>query len=158
MKPSKADHRQAGLLPEATRAHPPHLHFKLNPARSLMFFLYAELIVIEQHFMGGGRRCWWPCRSPINDVQIVEPFKSQLALGAGYSGTSTDCLASLHAMRPQHCLYFFPLPQGQGSFRPIFWNLAAGLFDFCGMIRRGPVTAGSDGSSLAALSRRAGCS
>jgi len=26
----------------------------------------------------------------------------------------------LHSQAPQHFLYFLPLPQGQGSFRPIF--------------------------------------
>ena len=30
--------------------------------------------------------------------------------------------------RPQHCLYFFPLPQGQGSLRPIFWTLRGCFF------------------------------
>ncbi len=29
-----------------------------------------------------------------------------------------------YAMRPQHCLYFFPLPQGQGSLRPMFCGRA----------------------------------
>ena len=30
--------------------------------------------------------------------------------------------------RPQHCLYFFPLPQGQGSLRPIFWTFRGCFF------------------------------
>ena len=30
--------------------------------------------------------------------------------------------------RPQHCLYFFPLPQGQGSLRPIFLTLRGCFF------------------------------
>jgi len=29
---------------------------------------------------------------------------------------------------PQHFLYFFPLPHGQGSFRPIFFFLVTGCF------------------------------
>src|SRR5450755_1296385 len=29
--------------------------------------------------------------------------------------------------RPQHCLYFFPLPQGQGSLRPTFGPVRTGL-------------------------------
>jgi hypothetical protein len=29
--------------------------------------------------------------------------------------------------RPQHCLYFFPLPHGQGSLRPTFGPLRTGL-------------------------------
>jgi hypothetical protein len=27
------------------------------------------------------------------------------------------------SLGPQHFLYFFPLPQGQGSFRPGFWDM-----------------------------------
>ena len=30
--------------------------------------------------------------------------------------------------RPQHCLYFFPLPQGQGSLRQIYWTLRGCFF------------------------------
>jgi hypothetical protein len=27
------------------------------------------------------------------------------------------------SLDPQHCLYFLPLPQGQGSFRPILFKM-----------------------------------
>src|SRR5207253_648135 len=32
---------------------------------------------------------------------------------------------------PQHCLYFFPLPQGQGSFRPTLGPVRMGLAFSC---------------------------
>ena len=39
--------------------------------------------------------------------------------------TATE--AGDQASRPWHCLYFFPLPQGQGSFRPTFGTLPGGI-------------------------------
>ena len=32
-----------------------------------------------------------------------------------------------HRFAPQHFLYFFPLPQGQGALRPIFWPTFTGF-------------------------------
>jgi hypothetical protein len=31
------------------------------------------------------------------------------------------------AYTPWHFLYFFPLPRGQGSLRPVFWPVTAGV-------------------------------
>src|SRR5699024_5359018 len=39
----------------------------------------------------------------------------------------TPSLAA-HSLRPQHFLYFRPLPQGQGSLRPGFFCLCTGCF------------------------------
>ena len=36
-------------------------------------------------------------------------------------------VADCKVHRPQHCLYFLPLPQGQGSLRPTFGPVRTGL-------------------------------
>src|SRR5580704_9019432 len=46
---------------------------------------------------------------------------SQSGDGAAAAGSP----ARRHARAPWHCLYFLPDPQGQGSFRPTFAQLAA---------------------------------
>ena len=47
---------------------------------------------------------------------------------------------------PQHFLYFLPLPQGQGSLRPIFWSV---FFGSTGLKRRSrsEISSGLSGSS-----------
>lgn len=40
------------------------------------------------------------------------------------------CLLLVIPYLPQHFLYFFPLPQGHGSFRPIFLVVTGLLFSF----------------------------
>ena len=57
----------------------------------------------------------WFC--PIIFLQSpTQSFKEQSA----YADIASRRTASFQLSLPQHFLYFFPLPQGQGSFRPIF--------------------------------------
>ena len=52
----------------------------------------------------------------------------------------------LHHCPPQHFLCFFPLPQGQGSFRPIFFSALTGLGVF-NNVSRSAISSGSSGAS-----------
>src|SRR5687768_15848898 len=48
------------------------------------------------------------------------------ALSAAF-GQHALTTAATDQILPQHCLYFFPLPQGQGSLRPTFGPTRTGL-------------------------------
>src|SRR5262249_20577806 len=54
----------------------------------------------------------------VSVVGIVKHLLNTPVLHAPLRGSLTYYLHGYHAFAPQHFLYFFPEPQGQGSFRP----------------------------------------
>ena len=102
------------VLPEARASGPARLRAEKGYSLSereypLLFLPSAALLIFRAAVQR--KKCRMAARSPLTRQPLV------CRVSAGYV-----------RYRPQHCFYFFPLPQGQGSLRPIFCTLRGCFF------------------------------